>query len=103
MPLYYSIIMAIQGTYRTFSVSLPLDLAEKAEAIAAKESLSTSDVLGEALRSFFLKKENASDFLRRAGEYADGLDTGIVEADVDRLIHEFRAEQAASSNNSAER
>lgn len=95
--------MAIQDTSRTFSVNLPLDLAEKAEAMAAKESLSTSDLLEEAFRSFCLKKDSASDFLRRAGEYAESLDTGIVEGDVDRLIHEFRAEQAIASNKASQR
>jgi predicted transcriptional regulator len=85
--------MAIQGTTRTFTVNLPLDLAEKADAMAEQESRSASEVLGEAFRSFCSQKQDVRDFLLRAGEYADSLSVALTEDDVDRVIHEFRAER----------
>jgi metal-responsive CopG/Arc/MetJ family transcriptional regulator len=86
--------MAVQGTSRNFTISLPPDLAEMADAIAAKESRSTSDVLGEAFRSFCSRKRDVDKFLISAGDYARSLNVALAEDDVDRVIHEFRDEHS---------
>lgn len=77
-------------TTRVLSLSLPPDLFRAAERAAKKEGRTRSELFREALRRYLQEREWRE--LRRYGAIrAQRL--GIREADVDRLIHEHRAEQ----------
>ncbi len=75
---------------KILSVSLPPDLLKAAERTAKKEGRTKSELFREALRRYLQEREWRE--LRRYGAVrAQRL--GIREADVDRLIHEHRAER----------
>src|ERR1700691_1288040 len=70
---------------RVFTISLPPDLAARAEAIAKAESRTMSEVFREALRSWQL--ERTSKWLEGVRTYAaTGNPKGYTEEDIPRLI-----------------
>jgi CopG family transcriptional regulator/antitoxin EndoAI len=79
---------------RVFTISLPPDLADRAEAIAREESRTMSELFREALRSYRL--ERTRKWMEGIAEYVRTLPpTGYTEEDVPRLIKEVRAEMRA--------
>lgn len=79
---------------KVYTISLPPDLAKRAEAMAKAESRTISEVFREGLRS--LQREQVRDQLRKLGEYAATRNPhGYTEEDVPRLVKEVRAEMAA--------
>ena len=83
------------ASYRTISVSLPSELADRIERIAKSQSKTTSELLEEAFRSYRL--EQVSDALKASQEeFRRNNPTNYTEADVERLIDEYRAEEAAA-------
>ncbi len=74
-------------TTRVLSLSLPPELAKEAERIAKKEGRTQSELFREALRRYIQEKEWRE--LRRYGA-RQAARTGITEADVDRLVSEYR-------------
>ena len=80
---------------RTFTISLPPELAAAAERLAKLESRTISELFREALRVYYARRiEEAS---RDTAEYAATHNPyGYTEADVPRLIREVRAERRAS-------
>jgi Arc/MetJ-type ribon-helix-helix transcriptional regulator len=82
--------------YRTISVSLPVVLVEKIEKIAKDESKTTSELLREALGSY--QEQQLRKALRDSQEeFRRNNPMNYTEADVERLIDEYRAEQVALS------
>jgi Arc/MetJ-type ribon-helix-helix transcriptional regulator len=79
-------------TTKTITFSLPPDMAEQVEKTMKAEGRTRSELLREALRRYFRQRQEWQRLLeygqRRAGEL------GIRPEDVDRLVHEDRAEQA---------
>jgi predicted transcriptional regulator len=80
-------------TSKTYTISLPPDLAAKAEGLAKLESRTMSELFREAFRLYHSRhvdrifKEIAADPNRNP--------YGYTEADVPRLIQESRAKEAA--------
>ena len=76
-------------TTKILSLSLPPDLLRAAERAAKKEGRTKSELFREALRRYLQERQWTE--LRRYGA-TRAARLGIREADVDRLIHEYRAE-----------
>jgi CopG family transcriptional regulator/antitoxin EndoAI len=78
-------------TSKVLSLSLPPDLFKAAQRAAKREGRTRSELFREALRRYL--QETQWRELRQYGAVrAQRL--GIREADVDRLIHEYRAEHS---------
>lgn len=74
---------------QTFNICLPKDLVKKADAVAKKEYKNRSELIREALRVYLRKWESWEEILQ-AGKEA-GRKAGIKsEADVDKIIYEYR-------------
>lgn len=79
---------------RVFTISLPPDLAARAEAIAKQESRTISEVFREALRAY--ESLQLPPWLEKARAYAATRNPrGYTEEDLPRLIQEIRAEMRA--------
>jgi predicted transcriptional regulator len=79
-------------TTRTFTISLPPQLAEQVERVAARESRTTSELFREAFRTY--QVERAREAFARLRALAEQSDTsGYGPEDVERLVDEDRAEQ----------
>jgi metal-responsive CopG/Arc/MetJ family transcriptional regulator len=79
---------------KTFSVTLPADLAAKAEGLAEREGRDLSDIFSEAFREYW--SETAFRSLEHVRAYAATRNPhGYTEEDIPRLIKEARAEEAA--------
>jgi CopG family transcriptional regulator/antitoxin EndoAI len=85
----YTIDMAAQRTSRVYTISLPPELARKAEALAKRDSRSMSELFREAFRSYYA--QDARRTLMELGEYAEARNPGYSQSDVPRLIQEVRA------------
>lgn len=85
--------MAVAATRksRVYTISLPPELAQRAEALAQRDSRTMSELFREAFRAY--AAQQARRTLDEVGEYAGGRNPdGYTEADVPRLIREVRAE-----------
>src|SRR5580692_4441926 len=82
---------------RVFTISLPPDLAARAEAIAKQESRTMSEVFREALRE--LETKHIMKALREAAKYVTTHNLhGYTKADVPRLVKEARAARRAQQD-----
>ena len=80
-------------TRRTFTISFPLDLASQVEQLAEQESRTTSELFREAFRTYRAQQ------LRKVFSEFNALGDrdnhkGYTPDDVERLVHEVRAEKA---------
>ena len=74
-------------TSRVYTISLPPELAQKAEALAKRDSRTMSELFREAFRAYYAQQ--ARKTLEEIGEYAASQNPGgYTEADVPRLIKE---------------
>jgi predicted transcriptional regulator len=81
-------------TSKTLTISLPPDLAAKAEQLAKLESRTMSELFREAFRVYL--DRHIQKVLDETIAYAATRNPhGYTEADVPRLIKEVRAEEAA--------
>jgi len=80
--------MATTRTSRVYTISLPPELALKAEALAQRDSRSMSELFREAFRSYYAQQARHTQ--EEIGEYAASRNSGYAEADVPRLIKEVR-------------
>lgn len=85
--------MATTRTSRVYTISLPPELAQRAEALAKRDSRTMSELFREAFRAY--DAQQARKTLKEIGEYAASRNPGHAEADVPRLIQEMRAEKAS--------
>jgi hypothetical protein len=63
-------------------------LAQKAEALAKRDSRTMSELFREAFRTYYAQQARRT--LEEIGEYAASRNLGFTEADVPRLIKEVR-------------
>jgi metal-responsive CopG/Arc/MetJ family transcriptional regulator len=79
-------------TRRTFTISFPADLAASVEDMARRESRTTSELFREAFRLY-----RAKQFREMVAEMNEigrqNNHNGYTPDDVERLIHEERAER----------
>ncbi len=74
---------------KVYTISLPPELAQKAEALAKRDSRTMSELFREAFRSYSAQQARAT--LDELGEYAAGRNpNGYTETDVPRLIKNVR-------------
>lgn len=93
--------MATQRTSRVYTISLPPELAQKAEALARRDSRSMSELFREAFRTYYA--QDARKTLMEIGEYADTRNPGYSDADLPRLIKEVREDKSARAKARARR
>jgi predicted DNA-binding protein len=79
---------------KVYTISLPPELAQRAEALAKRDSRTMSELFREAFRAYYAQQARAAiDEIR---EYAVTRNPrGYSEADVPRLVQEVRAQTAA--------
>jgi metal-responsive CopG/Arc/MetJ family transcriptional regulator len=76
---------------RVFTISMPPEMAESAVSLAKRENRSMSELLREAFRSYHAQRVGA--IFDEIGKYAATKNpSGYSEDDVERLVHEVRAE-----------
>ena len=81
--------MATQRTSRVYTISLPPELAQKAEALAKRDSRSMSELFREAFRTYYAQQARIT--LLEIGDYAATRNPGYSESDIPRLIKETRS------------
>src|ERR1022692_4952885 len=87
---YFGMATATARKSKVYTISLPPELARKAEALAQRDSRTMSELFREAFRTY--SAQQAQRTLDELGEYAAGRNPkGYTEADVPRLIEEGRA------------
>jgi Arc/MetJ-type ribon-helix-helix transcriptional regulator len=87
---------------RVCSISLPPELAARAEAIAKEESRTISEVFRTALRCYERERGRISSWLEETRAYAATRNPrGYTEEDVPRLVKEVRAEMRAEQERRA--
>lgn len=77
-------------TSRVYTISLPPELAQKAEALAKRDSRAMSELFREAFRTYYAQQSRKQ--LKEIGEYSNRRNPGYPEADVPRLFEEVRSE-----------
>ncbi len=89
---------------KVYTISLPPDLARRAEAIAKSESRTMSEVFREALRSYQDQRDKTRQWLDDVRAYAATRNpSGYTEKDIPRLIEEVRAEMRAEREATAQK
>jgi len=77
---------------KVYTISLPPELAQSAEALARRDSRTMSELFREAFRTY--AAQQARRTLDELGEYAERRNPkGYTEADVPRLIQQVRTEK----------
>ena len=77
---------------KVYTISLPPELAQRAEALAQRDSRTMSELFREALRRYMAGDTDWDALLKRTR--AKGETLGITsEADVERLADEFRRDK----------
>jgi len=84
---------ATTRTSRVYTISLPPELAAKAEALAKRDSRTMSELFREAFRTYYAQQARRT--LEEIGEYAASRNPGYTEADVARLIKKIRSDKTA--------
>ncbi len=83
--------MAPTRNSKVYTISLPPDLAMRAEELAKRDSRTMSELFREAFRAYYRQQSEAT--LAEIGEYAATRNPkGYTQEDVPRLIKEVRAE-----------
>ena len=81
---------AIARKSKVYTISLPPELAQRAEALAQRDSRTMSELFREAFRTY--AAQQARTMLDEVGEYAARRNPkGYTEGDVPRLIKQVRA------------
>jgi len=81
----------------TIALSLPLSMVREIDRLAKEEQITRNDVLKSALGQYFRSHEIWEQIFAQGERWAEEL--GIKnEEDVDKLIHEFRREQATAKS-----
>jgi len=87
--------MSDMRTAKTVSITLPPELLVKAQAFAAREHRTMSELFREALRGYMARDPQWEALLRHTR--ARGREMGIrTEEDVERLSDEYRREKRAA-------
>jgi CopG family transcriptional regulator / antitoxin EndoAI len=84
--------MSVLRKSKVYTISLPPELAQKAEALAQRDSRTMSELFREALRVYYAQQARMT--MEEIGDYAASRNPrGYSEADVSRLIKEVRSEK----------
>lgn len=87
---------------RVFTISLPPELAARAEAIAKEDTRTISEVFRDALRCYERERDRVRRMFDEIGEYVKTLPpTPYTEEDIPRLLKEVRAEMRAERERAA--
>jgi len=79
---------------KTITISLPPEMAAKAEAMAKREGRTMSELFRETFRAYYAREVDT--WFQELAEFATTHNPhGYTEADIPRLIKEVRAEEAA--------
>ena len=79
---------------RVFTISMPPEMAASAEYLARKENRTMSELLREAFRAYHAQQ--VGTIFDEIGKFAATRNpNGYTEDDVERLVHEVRAEMRA--------
>jgi CopG family transcriptional regulator/antitoxin EndoAI len=82
---------------KTYTISMPPDLAAKAESLAKRDSRSMSELFREAFRSYYTR--DARQALEEMQRYAATRNPqGYTEAEIPRLIREVRDENPSPAS-----
>ena len=82
---------------RTITLSLPSSIIREIDRLAKEEHATRDDILKSALSQYSRSHDVWRQIFERGEKWAEEL--GIRnEEDVDRLIHEFRREQATAKD-----
>jgi predicted transcriptional regulator len=82
----------VSKTRRTFTISFPPDLANQVDQLAEQESRTTSELFREAFRTYRAQQlRNVFAEFNELGRRDNH--KGYAPGDVERLVHEVRAEQ----------
>jgi CopG family transcriptional regulator / antitoxin EndoAI len=85
--------MTSTRTSRVYTISLPPELAQKAEALAKRDSRTMSELFREAFRAYYAQQ--ARQTLEEIGQYAEARNPArYTDADVPRLIKEVRSQES---------
>lgn len=78
----------------TKTIELPAEIVKEAEQLAKKEGRSKTELVEEALGRYMRRREwdEINTYGRKRAK-----ELGIKEEDVDRIIHEHRAEERAQN------
>jgi CopG family transcriptional regulator/antitoxin EndoAI len=91
---------SVSRTSKTYTISLPPDLASKAEYLAKRDSRTMSELFREAFRNYYARQ--TQELFDEAAAYAASRNPhGYTEADVPRLIKEVRASKPARPSKAA--
>lgn len=93
LTIAYTVRMTTRRTSRVYTISLPPELARKAEALAKRDSRSMSELFREAFRTYYA--QDARKALMDIGAYAEMRNPGYLDSDIPRLIKETRAEKTS--------
>jgi predicted DNA-binding protein len=93
--------MATRRSSRVYTISLPAELAQKAEGLAKRDSRTMSELFREAFRSYYAQQ--ARHTIGEIGDYASMRNPGYTEADVPRLIQEVRRNKAGGRSSRSRR
>jgi predicted DNA-binding protein len=93
----YDIVMATASrSSKTYTISLPPELASKAEFLARRDSRTMSELFREAFRAYYTQQ--ARQTLEEINQYAATRNPeAYTEADIPRLIREMRTETTSRS------
>ena len=83
--------MATSRTSRVYTISLPAELALKAEALAKRDSRTMSELFREAFRSYYAQQARRT--LAEIGEYAASRNPGYTQDDIPLLIKDVRRDK----------
>jgi hypothetical protein len=97
-PIEYNVIqearVAATRRSRVITISMPPEMAASAEFLAQKENRTMSELFREAFRAYHAQRAGA--IFDEIGKYAATRNpNGYTEDDVERLVHEVRAEMRA--------
>jgi metal-responsive CopG/Arc/MetJ family transcriptional regulator len=84
-------------TTRTFTISLPPQLAEQVERVAAAEHRTISELIRQAFRTYQVERARAALEQLQALANREGV-PDYSEEDIERLVHEVRAERQAAKS-----
>lgn len=93
---YYPDMTTATRTSRVYTISLPPDLASKAESIAKRDSRTMSELFREAFREYYARQARRT--LTEIAAYASTRNPKkYTEADVPRLIKQVRSAKPRSA------
>ena len=104
MTIHYTVIqetiMPTNRRSRAFTISMPPEMAEKAQFLAKQQNRTMSELMREAFRVY--QRDEISRMIDETAAYAATRNPmGYTEEDIPRLVKEVRAEMRAEKEAAA--